>query len=81
MTPSSDGGSGSRATTMGPYVVAHAGAVRQEEYWSARCVYAWNETARDLVPAVEGGAVQRLDVLEDVLDLQVAGRDLPLARP
>ena len=30
----------------------------------------------DLVPAFEGGAIQRLDVREYMLDLEIAGRDL-----
>src|SRR5262245_2758831 len=56
-------------------VVAHARAVRQQRVLVRKVRVGVERHRGDLVLAVEGGAVQRLDVGEDLVDLDAAGVD------
>jgi hypothetical protein len=56
---------------------AHARAVRQQDVLVLDERVRVERQRRDLEPSVERPEVQRLDVLQDVLELEVAGVDLP----
>ena len=62
-------------------VVAHAGAVRQERVLVGEVGVGVKGHRGHLVFAVERRAVQRLDVREDLLDLDAPVSTVPLARP
>ena len=76
VTPSSEVGPVAAHDDHRAVVVAHAGAVRQQDVLVGQVRVGVERDRRDLVLALERRAIQRLDVGKDVHDLQVARRDL-----
>ena len=59
-----------------PVVVAHAGAMRQQDVLVGQMRVGMKRHGRDLVLALEGRAIQRLDVRQHVHELEVAAGHL-----
>ena len=76
VTPSSDGGRRFARDDHRAVVVAHAGAVRQQQIPIGEVGVGVERHGADLVLAFERRAIQRLDVRQHMLDLEIAGRDL-----